>query len=64
MLYYYLKLKLKIEDALGTAENGQTLVEYGLILVLIAIVVFGLVTVIGGQANNLYSKVVEEYPSP
>lgn len=64
MFYYYLMLKLRIEDALGTAEKGQTLVEYGLILVLIAIVVFGLVTVIGGQANNLYSKIVEEYPSP
>jgi Flp pilus assembly pilin Flp len=64
MLRYYLKLKLIIEDALETDEKAQTLVEYGLILVLIAIVVFGLVLVIGGQANNLYSKVVEEYPSP
>ena len=64
MLLYYLKLKLFIEDALEIDEKGQTLVEYGLILVLIAIVVFGLVLVIGGQANNLYSRVVEEYPSP
>lgn len=39
------------------SEKGQTLVEYALLLVLIAIVVILMVKGIGIQANNVYSKV-------
>ncbi|WP_236025852.1 Flp family type IVb pilin [Geomonas azotofigens] len=38
-------------------EKGQGLVEYALILVLIAIVVIAMVTGIGGKANTVFSKV-------
>jgi len=38
-------------------RNGQTLVEYGLILALVAIVVIAVLTVLGGQLQNLFSKV-------
>jgi len=39
------------------SKKGQTLVEYGLILALVAIVVIAVLTVLGGQLKNLFSKV-------
>lgn len=39
------------------SEKGQTLVEYALLLVLIAIVVFLMVQGVGQQTNNVYSKI-------
>ncbi len=39
------------------SEKGQTLVEYALLLVLIAIVVILMVKGLGGSANNTFSKV-------
>ena len=38
-------------------ERGQGLVEYGLILILIAIFVIVVVGVVGHQANNVFSNV-------
>jgi pilus assembly protein Flp/PilA len=38
-------------------ERGQGLVEYGLILVLIAIVVIVVLGVVGQQTNNVFSNV-------
>jgi pilus assembly protein Flp/PilA len=39
-------------------EEGQGLVEYALILSMIAIVVIGIVTILGNQVNdNLYSNI-------
>ncbi len=39
------------------AERGQGLVEYGFILVLIAVVVILSVTLLGGTVQNLFDKV-------
>ena len=39
------------------AEAGQGLVEYALILVLIAIVVIGVLTQLGGQTSEIFSSV-------
>jgi pilus assembly protein Flp/PilA len=39
------------------SEKGQTLVEYALLLVLIAIVVYMMVKGVGLTANNTYSKI-------
>jgi len=39
------------------SRKGQTLVEYGLILALVAIVVIAVMTLLGGQLNNIFSKV-------
>lgn len=39
------------------SEKGQTLVEYALLLVLIAVVVILMVKGLGGSANNTFSKV-------
>jgi len=38
-------------------EEGQGLVEYALILVLIAIVVIGIVTVLGTRVSTVFSQV-------
>lgn len=38
-------------------EEGQGLVEYALILVLIAIVVIGVLTFLGQQASETFSEV-------
>ena len=38
-------------------EDGQGLVEYALILVLIAIVVIGILTVLGGKVSAVFSTI-------
>lgn len=38
-------------------EEGQGLVEYALILVLIAIVVIGILTVLGNQVSNVFVRI-------
>jgi pilus assembly protein Flp/PilA len=38
-------------------EDGQGLVEYALILVLIAIVVIGILTVLGGKVSEVFSSI-------
>ena len=38
-------------------EEGQGLVEYGLILVLIMVVVVAVVTVFGAKVSNMYSSI-------
>jgi pilus assembly protein Flp/PilA len=38
-------------------EEGQGLVEYALILVLIAIVVIGVLTFLGGQVSEVFSEI-------
>jgi pilus assembly protein Flp/PilA len=38
-------------------EEGQGLVEYALILVLIAIVVIGILTLLGGQVSTVFSQI-------
>ncbi len=38
-------------------EDGQGLVEYALILVLIAIVVIGILTLLGGKISQVFSNV-------
>jgi Flp pilus assembly pilin Flp len=43
-------------------EAGQALVEYSLLLVLIAVVAVGAVAVFGGDVSKLYQSVVDVYP--
>jgi pilus assembly protein Flp/PilA len=39
-------------------ENGQGLVEYALVLVLVAIVVIAILTLLGPQIGQVFSRVV------
>ena len=38
-------------------QEGQGVVEYGLILVLIMVVVVAVLTVLGGKVSNLFSSI-------
>ena len=42
-----------------TCEKGQGLVEYALILVLVAIVVIGILLLLGPVVGNVFSEIVE-----
>ena len=50
---------VKLMNALSLlkSEKGQTLVEYALLLVLIAIVVILAVAFVGGKACNVYTNI-------
>ena len=39
-------------------EDGQGLVEYALVLLLIAIVVIAVLTLFGSQIGNIYSRII------
>lgn len=41
-------------------EEGQGLVEYALILVLVAVVVIAILTLLGPQIGNVFSKITNE----
>ena len=41
-------------------EEGQGLVEYALILVLVAVVVIAILTILGPAIGNVFSEVVNE----
>jgi pilus assembly protein Flp/PilA len=43
-------------------ERGQGMVEYALIIVLVAIVLIILITVMGSQVSILYSKINAGFP--
>jgi pilus assembly protein Flp/PilA len=39
-------------------KNGQAMVEYALILVLIAVVVIGVLLLLGGEIKSIFSNIV------
>jgi pilus assembly protein Flp/PilA len=45
------------------SRKGQTLVEYGLILALVAIVVIVVLGILGGQLSNIFSTVTSSLGS-
>jgi pilus assembly protein Flp/PilA len=51
------KFVAKFQARLATREQGATAVEYGLMVALIAIVIIGAVTLLGGNLNTLFNKV-------
>jgi pilus assembly protein Flp/PilA len=53
---FFLMMYVKATTALRS-EKGQTLVEYALLLVLIAIVVYLMVKGTGRQVNSVYSTI-------
>jgi len=44
-------------------EKGQGLVEYAIILALIAIVVIAVMTILGKKVNNTFSQISNALPS-
>jgi pilus assembly protein Flp/PilA len=60
---FFLGLYLKVMSALRS-EKGQTLVEYALLLVLIAIVVYLMLKGTGLEVNRVYSKINSALGAP
>jgi pilus assembly protein Flp/PilA len=49
----------QIVEWLKDQEEGQTLVEYALILVLIAIVVIGVLTLVGTNVTDVFQNIAD-----
>jgi len=47
-----------------TREDGQGLVEYALILVLVAIVVIAILAILGPQIGNVFSQITYVLDNP
>ena len=62
MVDYLTEKYVRMMNAINAlkSEEGQTLVEYALLLVLIAIVVIAAVTLVGQKANNVYSNIASQ----
>jgi len=45
-------------------RRGQTLIEYGMVLILIAVIIVAMVLVIGQKTNNTYSTIGSTFPQP
>lgn len=54
----------KLMNWLKNEESGQGMVEYGLILALIAVVVIVAVTAIGGNLKTMFQGVADEIATP
>jgi pilus assembly protein Flp/PilA len=55
------------QDRLKNDEKGATAVEYGLMVGLIAVVIIGAVTALGGQLGDLFNSVtgeLQKVPTP
>jgi pilus assembly protein Flp/PilA len=59
VLRIYLRLR-----GLLTREDGQGLVEYALILVLVAIVVIGVLTTMGTKIQDAFQDIVNKLNAP
>ena len=53
----YIRLREFMANKVKKDEEGQGMVEYALILVLIAIVVIVILQVVGKQVNNVFSNI-------
>ena len=55
-----MKLFIKIKKFFGSKEEGATMVEYGIMVVLIAAVCIGTVITLGGSVNSAFQAVVSQ----
>lgn len=57
MLYLYTYLNALLNELVAEREEGQGLVEYALIIVLVAIVVIAALTLLGDQISSVFSRI-------
>ena len=57
IFHYIFERDITMLRSFFAKEDGQGLVEYALILVLIAIVVIGILTVLGGKVSTVFSSI-------
>ncbi|HUY55255.1 MAG TPA: Flp family type IVb pilin [Candidatus Nanopelagicaceae bacterium] len=57
---WYVRLRTRLAEAIGSRESneeGQGMVEYALILVLIAIVVIAVLTIVGHKVSTVFNNI-------
>ena len=54
----------KLMNWMKNEESGQGMVEYGLILALIAVVVIAALIALGGNIKDIFNKVATDLESP
>jgi pilus assembly protein Flp/PilA len=57
MIERLLSVQQRLASPLRRGEEGQGMVEYALVLVLVAVLCIVLLTVVGKQASNVFSNV-------
>jgi pilus assembly protein Flp/PilA len=58
MLFYVTRLL----NSIRREEEGQDLLEYALLVALIAIVAVGAVTAAGGEVSAIFNQIVDDLP--
>jgi pilus assembly protein Flp/PilA len=58
------KLMAKAQAVWATREQGATAVEYGLMVALIAVVIVGAVSLLGGRIKGLFDSMTFTAPAP
>jgi len=58
VIYWDLRKEVKKAMLSFQSENGQGLVEYALILVLVAMIVIGILMILGPIVGNAFSNIV------
>ena len=53
-----------MKDFLFNEESGQGMVEYGLILALVAVVAIGILANVGGKVKNTFNTVDQKMTAP
>ena len=43
-------------------EDGQGMTEYGITIVLVAIIIVAILTLLGPQIGNMFSRITEGFP--
>ena len=51
---------MKLLNWFASDESGQSMTEYSLIIALIAVVLVGALSAVGGALSNTFNKVVDE----
>ena len=57
MLKAYVSVQTYLTGLLNREDKGATAVEYGLLVALIALVIIGVVTLLGGTLKGIFSSV-------
>jgi pilus assembly protein Flp/PilA len=61
--YWILKVKRAFKKAGAFGEVGQTLIEYALILALIAVVIVVVLTLTGVNLSESYERIAQSFPN-